>query len=96
MYKALNTYKYPATIIFFVVWMLFFDSNSVVYMYKQYQILQDLSLQEQFLIKEIEDMKRQKEELFSSDEKLEKFARENYLMKKPDEDVYVVVEDEQN
>ena len=27
---------------------------------------------------------------------IEKFARENYLMKKPDEDVYVVVEDEQD
>ncbi|MBR9917109.1 hypothetical protein GYB29_05370 [bacterium] len=51
--------------------------------------MQDLQAQEKFLKSEIEEMKRQKEELFSSDEKLEKYAREHYYFKKDDEDVFV-------
>lgn len=70
--------------------MLFFDSNSVVFMYKQYQELKDLNTQEEFLQDEIAEMKRQKIELFSNDEQLEKYARENYYFKKEDEDVYMI------
>lgn len=87
--KQVSAYKYPISILFFIVWMLFFDSNSVVYMYKQYQILQDLTSQEAFLSEEIQEMRQQKEELFSSDEKLEKFAREKYFFKRDNEDVFV-------
>ena len=49
-----------------------------------------------FYTEKIEEVKEDRAELLSDDELLEKFARENYLMKKPDEDVYVVVEDEQD
>lgn len=70
--------------------MLFFDSNSVVFMYKQYKELQALTAQEKFLKEEISEMKRQKDELFSSDEKLEKYAREQYFFKRDEEDVYVI------
>lgn len=33
------------------------------------------------------------EELKSNSEKLEKFAREEYMMKKPEEDLFIIVED---
>ena len=90
--KLISAYKYPVTIAFFFVWMIFFDSNSVVFMYKQYQELKDLSAQESFLQNEIDEMKIQKEELFSSDEKLEKYAREHYYFKRDNEDVFVITE----
>lgn len=90
MIKLISIYKYPVTIVFFIVWMLFFDSNSVVFMYKQYKELQGLTAQEEFLKTEIDEMKEQKEELFSSDEKLEKYAREHYYFKKDNEDIYVL------
>jgi cell division protein FtsB len=61
-------------------------------MYKQYQELKDLSAQESFLQNEIDEMKIQKEELFSSDEKLEKYAREHYYFKRDNEDVFVITE----
>ena len=44
--------------------------------------------------KKIEEVKIDRAELLSNDELLEKFARENYLMKKPEEDLYVIVESE--
>ena len=44
------------------------------------------------LQEEIEETKRAYHELTSNPEMLEKFARENYLMKKEGEDVFVIVE----
>ncbi len=32
--------------------------------------------------------------LFDTDENLEKFAREKYRMKKPDEDIFLIIEEE--
>lgn len=37
-------------------------------------------------------IQQERNALFSNPEMLEKFAREKYLMKKPTEDLYVVVE----
>ena len=42
-------------------------------------------------INKVDDLKQ---ELFSTDEKKEKFAREKYYMKKDNEDVFIVVEEE--
>ena len=44
----------------------------------------------EFLETEIDDMNRQKEDLFSDDDKLERYAREHYYFKKDNEDVYVI------
>ena len=73
--------------------MSFFDRNSAVFMYKQYNELKDLKQQEEFLSAEIVEMKQQKVELFSDDEMLERYARENFYFKRDNEDVYVFEED---
>ena len=44
---------------------------------------------EHYRNKTIED-KQKLQELQSDKDRIEKFARENYLMKKPDEDVFLV------
>ena len=76
--------------VIFAVWMFFFDTNSIVFMYKQYNELKDLKQQEEFLENEIVAMTKEKEDLFSNDDKLEKYARENFYFKKDNEDVYVI------
>jgi cell division protein DivIC len=88
----IKEYKYTISLVFFSVWMLFFDGNSALFMYKQYNELKDLKTQERFLSLDITDMTRQKEELFSDDNKLEQYARENFFFKKENEDVYVIEE----
>ena len=70
--------------------MFFFYTNSIVFMYKQYNELKDLKMQEEFLQEEIVKMTKEKEDLFSNDDKLEKYARENFYFKKDNEDVYVI------
>ncbi len=90
MLRRLIRNKYPISLTIFVVWMFFFDTNSIVFMYKQYNELKDLKMQEEFLQEEIVKMTKEKEDLFSNNDKLEKYARENFYFKKDNEDVYVI------
>ncbi|MEM1408138.1 MAG: septum formation initiator family protein, partial [Bacteroidota bacterium] len=41
----------------------------------------------------IVEVRNEREELLSNDTLLEKFAREKYLMKKPGEDLFIVVKE---
>ena len=93
MLERISKHKYSISIIVFAVWMSFFDRNSAVFMYKQYNELKDLKQQEEFISAEIVEMKQQKVELFSDDEMLERYARENFYFKRDNEDVYVFEED---
>ena len=74
--------------------MLFFDSNDLVTQYKLSKKLSDLENAKAYYEEKIEEVKKDREELLSNKELLEKFARENYLMKKKTEDLYVIVEKE--
>ena len=80
----------------FLVWLTFFDSNDLYTQLKQTAKLKGLEDEKEFYVEKIADVKADREELLSNDELLEKFARENYLMKKPTEDIYVIVENEQD
>lgn len=78
----------------FVLWMLFLDSNNLG---AQYQLTKKyLNLEEElhYYEEKIEEVKQEREELFSDPHMLEKFAREKYLMRKPTEDVFVLVPEE--
>ena len=79
----------------FLIWLTFFDSNDLYTQIKQTAKLEGLEDEKEFYQEKIEEVKADREELLSDDELLEKFARENYLMKKPEEDLYVIVSSEQ-
>jgi len=80
----------------FLAWLTFFDSNDLYTQLKQTAKLKGLEDEKEFYNEKIEEVKTDREELLSDDELLEKFARENYLMKKPEEDIYVIVESEED
>lgn len=81
---------YFAIGLFFVVWMLFFDSNNAFKQIKLSRKLSNLEGQKNYFKHEIEEVDRVKEELFSTTAKKEKFAREKYFMKKDNEDIFIV------
>ena len=77
-----------------MLWMTFFDSNDI---YTQYTLKKKLNALEQeklYYQEKIVEVRQDREELLSDEALLEKFAREKYLMKKPSEDMYVIVEEE--
>jgi cell division protein FtsB len=77
----------------FLVWMVFFDSNDLISQYKYKRKLRQLEENKNFYLEQIELVKKDKEELFTNLEKLEKFAREKYKMKRDDEDLYIVLQE---
>lgn len=78
----------------FTVWIMFFDRSNLIDQFKLQQTLDGLEEKKSYYEREIGQVKRDKRELFSSDKALEKFARERYYMKKDNEDVFVIVEEE--
>jgi cell division protein DivIC len=78
----------------FLVWMLVFDANDVGKQIDIYRKWQDLRSEKQYYLDNIEVVKKDRAELMSSPALLEKFAREKYLMKRPGEDVFVLVPQE--
>ena len=77
--------------LFFIVWMAFIDSNGFSAQYKLTKKLNNLQSQKEFYLEKKEVVLKDREELTTNKELLEKFAREHYLMKKPSEDLYVIV-----
>jgi cell division protein FtsB len=78
----------------FVVWMIFFDKNDLFSQYQYRQQVSKLRQERDFYQKETADVNKQLNELNTDNSALEKFAREKYLMKKDNEDVFVVVKEE--
>jgi len=77
----------------FIVWMLFFDKNDLLSQYEYHQQVVKLKQECNFYTTETAKVEKDMNELTSNPEQLEKFAREKYLMKKDNEDVFVIVKD---
>ncbi|MDP2336527.1 MAG: septum formation initiator family protein [Bacteroidota bacterium] len=85
--------KYLIVFVAFVVWIMFFDENNLMQRQKNNQELAQLEEQVDFYKHKIEADKRKLYELQTNDANLEKFAREQFFMKKADEDIYIIVEE---
>lgn len=84
--------KYSISIIAFILWLSFFDKNDFITQYQYRQQLKSLKAEKQYFSESIETAKKELNELNSSASNREKFAREKYMMKKDDEDLFVFVE----
>ncbi len=73
----------------FIIWMLFFDENSYLVHRKFDKEIEDLENTISFYKKKIKNDKETIKKLKDSLE-LERFAREKYLMKKENEDIYII------
>ncbi len=86
--------KYILTIIIFVLWIAFFDKNNLIDRFEDINTLKQLEKDKLYYQERIEQDRKRIEELKTDNENLEKFAREQYLMKKKNEDVFYIVEEE--
>ncbi len=85
--------KYLITGIAFAIWMLFFDRNDVTLQLKRVHELRKLQESEERMDKQITDTKQELSLLKTNPETLEKYARERYLMKKENEDLFIITSD---
>lgn len=82
--------KYVVSGAAFFIWLMFLDRNNIFTQYQLYSEVREQEAQKAFYKKEIERTRQDQYELLSSPEKLEKFAREKYRMKKDDEDLFII------
>ncbi|MEX0291640.1 MAG: septum formation initiator family protein [Flavobacteriaceae bacterium] len=82
-----NIYVIVLTV--FLVWMLFFDTNSVLIHWELRKEIKKLEKQQEFLKEQIAKDKEVIEKL-SDPKELEKFAREQYYLKKKNEEIYLI------
>lgn len=85
-----NIYVLVLTV--FLVWMLFFDTNSFLTYNKLNKEVKKLKKQKEHLQKEIDKDKKTSEKL-KSEKGMEKYGREEYYFKKDGEEIYII-EDE--
>ena len=82
--------KYLIAIILFIIWITFFDNFNIIKQTKIKKNIKQLEENKKFYIQEITKDSTEYYDLLNDAEKREKFAREKFLMKKEDEDVYII------
>jgi cell division protein FtsB len=82
--------KYVIALIAFIVLMLFIDHNDIFVQLDRRKQLNDLLTSKQFYEKQIEETRRNLSDLQNNPAALEKYAREKFYLKKDNEDLFVV------
>jgi cell division protein FtsB len=92
MNKALKILrnKYVIAILIFIIWVGFIDRNNLIKTFKIRKELNSLKADKEYYLQEIEETRRIRDELLNNKSSLEKFAREEYYMKKSDEEIFIV------
>lgn len=83
--------RYVLTVLIFLVWVVFIDSNNLIDRVRKVHTRNSLGREKEYYMERIENDRRKLKELRTSNDNLEKFAREQYHMKKPNEDLYIIV-----
>lgn len=91
MLLNLLTNRYFIVLAIALIWMLFFDQFDLRSQYQLKQTIKRLNEDKTYYLKEIMQIQQEKTLLENDPSVLEKLAREQYLMKKPHEDLYIIV-----
>lgn len=84
--------KYHYTILAFLIVMLYLDDNNLFLRISLSNKIRVLQQEIDHYETIIDESTKQLDQLRTDEKNLEKFARENYLMKKKEEDIFIVEE----
>ena len=95
MNRLLNSrYRfYILTGVGFMLWMLFFDANDLRSQVRNLLKARELETEKVYFQERIEAVRAERREVLGSRQLRIKYAREKYMMKKRNEDVYVLVDE---
>jgi cell division protein FtsB len=85
--------KYGLVILFFMLWMVFFDNTSVLVINEINNEINKYESQKAYYKAEYEKNNGFYKKLMNNKAEREKFARENYFMKKSNEQIFIMVVD---
>lgn len=84
--------KYVLSVILFLIWISFFDRNDLFTQWERKQELKKLEQSASYYEKGISDTKKNLTDLNNNPAMLEKFARENFYLKRSNEQVFLVID----
>ena len=84
--------KYLIAFIVFSVWMIFIDDNNIFFLRKNVNKLKEYRVEKAYFLEKIKNDSIHLQEMKANARNLEKFAREEFLMKKKDEDIFLIIE----
>jgi len=90
--KKIFLNKYLIVFVVFTVFVTFFDEHNLIHRWQSHQRIVQMEKEIKFYQDEIKATQQKKNELQSSKENLEKFAREHYYLKKENEDIFIINE----
>jgi cell division protein FtsB len=94
---AIVTNKYLLAFIAFMVWMLFFDDRDFVTTHIRYpKELHQLQESKAYYQAEIKTTREELNQLKLNAATIEKYAREHFLMKRDNEDLFIISEEAEN
>lgn len=82
--------KYFLVLAFFTMWMVFFDKHQFYENWGLSQKVEQMKADRDYYLEKIEEVKEDEKELLLN---IEKYGRENYFMKKDNEDVFIFEEE---
>ena len=82
--------KYIITLILFVFWIIFIDDYNLIKQYQLNKNVKNLNTKKEYYISETKKDSTELHLLKNSKKEQEKFAREKFLMKKENEDVFII------
>ncbi|MCL1867386.1 MAG: septum formation initiator family protein [Paludibacter sp.] len=92
--KSIFFNKYVITVFIFAVVIVFFDDYNLISYFKTSKKIKDLDEQIEYYQKEIKSNKQKISELKAGGKNIEKIARQKYLFKKDNEDIFIIQEKE--
>ena len=84
--------KYLIAFIVFSIWMIFIDDNNIFFLRKNVNKLKEYRVEKAFFLEKIRKDSIRLQEMKANAKNLDKFAREEFLMKKKDEDIFLIIE----
>ena len=88
--------KYFITVFLFLIWMIFFDNTSFLVVNELNGEINRYEKQLAYYKEEYQKNDDFFKKLMNNKSEKEKFARENYFMKKPNEEIFILVVDSTN
>lgn len=86
--------RYVLILTIFLVWLAFFDQDNLFRQFKLTRELDEAREKQEYYSSEYKKDSTLLKQLENDPEVMEKMAREKYLMKKDDEKIFLIVEDE--
>lgn len=90
IWSFILSYKYIITILVFAIWILFLDQTNLLYRSKLLKEIDFLEKRNDYYEAEIEKNETYYQDLLNNPKAKERLAREEYFMKKDNEEIFII------